>query len=102
MKTQTKTMIMKVILMVCLIGGCSKTSQMTTQNNLEPRNDEPFMATIKELATKREGFYFSVWPFDEAEIERMKSDINYLQDSGALASEPRGHFEGIPILMIRF
>jgi len=101
MKTQTKTM-MIVILMVCLIGGCSETSQMTTQDNLELRNDEPFMAAIKEIATKREGFYFLGQPIDETEIERRKSDIEYQQDFGASASEPRGHFEGIPILTIRF
>ena len=93
---------MKVILMGCLIGGCSKTNYTTTQKDLEPGNDEPFMAAIKEIATEREGFYYLGQPIDKAEFSRRVSDINYQRDRGYLASEPRENFEVIPILMIRF
>jgi hypothetical protein len=88
-----------LILMGCLIGGCSTANHVTTQTI---RNDEPFMAEIKKIATKREGFYFLGQPIDEAEIECRKADLNEQQDFSLRTSGARELLVGIPVLMVRF
>jgi len=93
-----------LILVGCLIVGCSKTNHVTTQKNLKLRNDEPFMSPIKEIATKREGFYFWIigQPIDKAEIERRKMELCYQQYFSLRTSEARELFVVIPVLIIRF
>lgn len=91
-----------LILMGCLIGGCSTTNHVTTQKIWKIRNDEPFMEEIKKIATKREGFYFLGQPIDGAEIERRKADLYHQQDFSLRTSGDRELFVGIPVLMVRF
>lgn len=88
--------------MVCLIAGCSKTSQVTTPENMELRDNGPFMSDLKDIATKREGLYFLGQPIDKAEYERRESDIGFQRDYGSVIAVPIEHFVGVPIVLIRF
>lgn len=93
-----------LVLIGCLIVGCSETNHLTkptAQKNLKIGSDEPFMVEIKEIATKREPFYFLGY-LDEAEIERREADLYHQQDFSLRTSGAREHFVGIPVIMMRF
>ena len=94
-----------LILIGCLIGGCSETNHLTkptTQKNLKVRNDEPFIQPIKKIATKRDGIYFIGDPIDEEEFDRREADLRRLQDFISRTSRAGEHLAGIPILMVTF
>lgn len=91
-----------LILLGCLIGGCSETNREMAPQKLDHRSDEPFMAEIRKIATKREGFYFIGQPIDKQEIERRKNDLSHQKDFHLRNPETYNNLVSIPIFMGRF
>ena len=101
MKTQTRIMVVTVMLLVCFVAGCSTTSDIKIRANPQSDYDEPFMPEIRELATKREGPYI-IGNIDPPEYDRRVTDIVNRRDRVSPTSESEVQSGTVPIVIWRF
>jgi outer membrane murein-binding lipoprotein Lpp len=102
MKTQTYITIAAAILLVCFAAGCSTTSDINIRTDLQLDDEEPFMAEIRELATKRDRFYYLGKPIGQGEYSRRVDDMINKQEQFYITSQPEVEPEVVPILLLRF